>query len=128
VNTVLIIAEIVALVCLSALCVYLIVVLTRLRSLLVNLERDFKQFSDRAIPVLENVEVITGKFKTVAGSIEEEIGAIKQSMYSVRQIAENAVDFERRIQERIEAPVMETVATIAAVFKGVKTFLDRLKG
>lgn len=127
-ETVLTIAQILALVCLGALCIFLITVLTRLRSILVNLEKDFKEFAVRAIPVLENLEIITGKFKNVAATIEDEIGAIKLSMDSVKQIAENVVNFERRIQDRIERPVMETVATIAAVFKGVRAFFDRLKG
>lgn len=127
-ETVLTIAQIVALVSLAALCIFLITVLTRLRSILVNLEKDFKEFAARAIPVLENIEVITGKFRNVAASIEDQIGAIRQAMESVRQIADNVVNFERRIQDRIEIPVMETVATIAAVFKGVRAFFDRLKG
>lgn len=126
-DTVLILAQIVALLCLAALSIYLIVVLVQLRSVLMNLEKDFKEFASQAIPVLENIEAITAKFKNVAASIDEEIGAIKQSMNSMRQIAENVLEFERKVQERIEIPVMETVATVAAVFKGVRTFLDRLR-
>jgi uncharacterized protein YoxC len=127
VDTVLIIAEILALFCLVALCIYIITVLSRLRIVLTNLEKDLKAFADRAIPVLENLQEITTKFKNVAGTIEEEVGAIKESMAAVQQIAENIVNFEKRVQERVEIPVMETVSVISAVFKGVRTFLDRLR-
>ena len=126
-ETTLILAEILALVCLAALCVYVIVVLSRLRNVLISLERDLKVFAERAIPVLENIEDITSKFKNVAASIEQEVGAIKQSMVAVQQIAENVVNFERRVQERIEIPVMEAVSVASAVFKGVRTFLERLR-
>jgi uncharacterized protein YoxC len=127
VETILIIAEIVALVCLVALCVYIIVVLSRLRIVLVNLERDLKAFAERGIPVLENLEDITTKFKNVATTIEQEVGAIKESMAAVQQIAENIVNFEKRVQERVEIPVMEAVSVISAVFKGVRTFFDQLR-
>jgi uncharacterized protein YoxC len=127
VETVLIIAEIVALVCLVALCVYIIVVLSRLRVVLVNLERDLKAFAERAIPVLENLEEITAKFKNVAATIEQEVGAIKESMAAVQQIAENIVNFEKRVQERVEIPVMEAVSVISAVFKGVRTFFEQMR-
>jgi uncharacterized protein YoxC len=127
VETVLIIAEIVALVCLVALCIYIIVVLSRLRVVLVNLERDLKAFAERGIPVLENLEEITTKFKNVAATIEQEVGAIKESMAAVQQIAENIVNFEKRVQERVEIPVMEAVSVISAVFKGVRTFFDQLR-
>jgi uncharacterized protein YoxC len=127
VETILIIAEIVALFCLVALCVYIIVVLSRLRIVLVNLERDLKAFAERGIPVLENLEDITTKFKNVATTIEQEVGAIKESMAAVQQIAENIVNFEKRVQERVEIPVMEAVSVISAVFKGVRTFFDQLR-
>lgn len=126
-ETILVLTEILALICLAALCVYVILVLTRMRRVMTNLERDLKTFADRAIPILENIEEITTKFKNVAAIIEQEVGAIKESMAAVQQIAENVVNFERRVQERIEIPVMEAVSVISAVFKGVRTFLDRLR-
>ena len=106
---------------------YLILVLVRMKKVMTNLERDLNAFAQRAIPVLQNIEEITTKFRNVAAVIEEEVGSIKQSMVAVQQIAENVVNFERRIQERIEIPVMETVSVVSALFKGVRTFMDRLR-
>lgn len=126
-ETTLVVAEIVALLCLAVLCVFVIIVLIRLRSVLTNLERDVKLFADRAIPVLENIEDITSKFKNVAASIEQEVGAIKESMGAVRQIAENILNFERRVQDRIETPVMEAVTVITGIINGIRTFFDRLR-
>jgi uncharacterized protein YoxC len=127
VETILVLAEILALVCLAALCLYLILVLIRMKRVMTNLERDLKAFAERAIPVLQNIEEITTKFKNVAAIIEEEVGSIKESMAAVQQIAENVVNFERRVQERIEIPVMEAVSVFSALFKGVRTFIDRLR-
>ena len=44
---VLVIAQIVALLCLSALCVYMIVVLLRVRDILGNVERDIRDIATR---------------------------------------------------------------------------------
>jgi uncharacterized protein YoxC len=127
VETILVLAEILALVCLAVLCLYLILVLIRMKKVMTNIERDLNAFAQRAIPVLQNIEEITTKFKNVAAIIEDEVGSIKQSMVAIQQIAENVVNFERRVQERIEIPVMEAVSVFSALFKGVRTFVDRLR-
>ncbi|MBI1804447.1 MAG: DUF948 domain-containing protein [Ignavibacteria bacterium] len=126
-NTVLIIFEIIALASLSVLCVYLIAVLVRLRSVLVIIEDDIRELSAKAIPVFENLEIITDKVKNVTESLDEQVDIVKQSIDSVKQMADNIVDFERRVQERIEEPVMDTVSIIAAMVKGVRTFVARLR-
>ena len=126
-ETVLIVMQIVALVCLSALSAYLIVVLVRVREILTSVEKDVKELSSKAIPVFENLEVITEKVKNVTQSIDEQVEAVKHSISSMKAIADNVVDFERRIQERIEEPVLETVSFLAALVKAVRTFIERVR-
>lgn len=124
---VLVIAQIVALLCLSALCVYMIVVLLRVRDILGNVERDIRDIATRALPVLDNMEYITARVKSVTDSIDDQVSAVRDSIASIKQVAENVVDLERRVQERIEGPIIETVAIVSAIFKGVRTFLDRVR-
>jgi uncharacterized protein YoxC len=123
----LVIAQIIALLCLSALCVYMIVVLLRVRDILGNVERDIRDIASRALPVLDNMEYITARIKGVTDSIDDQVSAVRDSIASVKQVAENVVEMERRVQERIEGPILETVAFVSAVFKGVRTFLDRVR-
>jgi len=127
VELVLVIAQIVALLCLSALCVYMIVVLLRVRDILGNVERDIRDIATRALPVLDNMEYITARVKSVTDSIDDQVSAVRDSIASIKQVAENVVDLERRVQERIEGPIIETVAIVSAIFKGVRTFLDRVR-
>jgi len=127
VELVLVIAQIVALLCLSALCVYMIVVLLRVRDILGNVERDIRDIATRALPVLDNMEYITARVKSVTDSIDDQVSAVRDSIASVKQVAENVVDLERRVQERIEGPIIETVAFVSAIFKGVRTFLHRVR-
>jgi uncharacterized protein YoxC len=126
-NVVLTLMGIIALTAVSVLCVYLITLIVRVRSILTIVEQDIRELSARAIPVLENLEVITDKVKSVTESIDEQVDIVKQSLGSIKEVAENILSFERRIQERIEEPMLETVGTVAAVIKGVRTFVARLR-
>jgi len=126
-NTLLPIFEIIALAALSIVCFYLITVLIRFRSILSVVAEDIKELSAKAIPVLENLETITERIKHVTESIDEQVDTVKDSINSIKVIADSIVNFERKIQERIEEPVVETVGTLAAVLKGVRTFVARLR-
>ena len=126
INLVLVIVGIVTLVTVSALCIYLITVLVRVRSILDVIEHDIKEISSRAIPVLENLEIITDKVKIITETIGEQVDSVKHSISSLREITESIVTFERRVQERIEEPVTDTIATFASIFKGIQSFIERL--
>jgi len=110
-----------------ALCVFLIAFVVRLRTILQTIETDVKDLSNRAVPILDNLEVITDKVRNVSENIDDQVELVRESINSVREIANNVVDFERRVQSRIEEPVLETIGTIAAVLKGVRTFFVRLR-
>jgi uncharacterized protein YoxC len=110
-----------------ALCAFLVAFLVRLRGILQALEKDVRDVTTRAMPILDNVEVITDKVRNIADNIDDQVELVRDSINSIREIANNVVDLERRIQERIEEPVLETVGTIAAVLKGVRAFFVRLR-
>ena len=126
-ESVLVIAQILALLCLSALCVYLIVVLIRLRDVLSGFEKDMKELTARAIPVLDNMEYITGRVRGITDSIDDQLTSVRESLASVRSIAENVMAFERRVQESVEGPILEGVAVIAGVFKGLRAMVERFR-
>lgn len=126
-DTILPIFEIIALAALSVVCIYLVAFLIRLRSIMSVIAEDVKEVSSKAVPVLENLEVITERVKHVAESVDEQVDAVKDSINSMKAIADSIVSFERKVQERIEEPVIETVGTLAAVIKGVRMFVARLR-
>jgi uncharacterized protein YoxC len=126
-ETTLVISQIVALLCLSALCIYLIVVLLRVRETLTSIEKDFKELTTRALPILENMEFITARVKGIAENIDDQVASVRESIASIKQVTMNVVDLERKVQERIEGPILEGVALVAALFKGVRTFVERVR-
>jgi uncharacterized protein YoxC len=126
-ETTLLVVQIFALLCVSALCIYLIVILLRVRDVLTNLEKDFKELTTRAVPILENMEFITSRVKGIAESIDDQLGGVRDSIAAIKQAVTNVAELERKVQDRIEAPVLEGVALIAALLKGFRTFFDRLR-
>lgn len=124
----LVVMQVVALAALSALCVYLIVVLARVRDFLSSVERDIRELSAKAIPVFDDLGVITRSVKNVVATLDGQIETIRKSIDSIREVFESVVNLERRIQTRLEEPVLGTVAFVSAVFKGVRTFFERVRG
>ena len=124
---VLVIVQIILFLCLSVLCIYLIVVLTRVRDVLNGMEKDLKEVTSRAVPILENMEYITTRVKSITENIDDQVMIVRESISSVKQIADNIVAMERKVQDRIEGPILDSVAFVASVFNGVRTFFDRLR-
>jgi len=127
VDIVLLLAQILALVCVAALCVYTIVFLSRVRKSLENLERDTRELTGRAAPVLENMEAVTARAKSIAETIDDQVVTVQESFASIRQVADDIVALERRVQDQVEGPILEAVGFLAALIKGVRTFLVRVR-
>lgn len=119
--------QMVALAAVSAVCVYLIIVLIRVKEVLNSFEKDMKDVASRAVPVLENMEHITSRVRNISESIDDQVYTVQQSIGSMKEMADNIVALERRIQERVEGPLLETIGFAAAVVKGFRTFFDRVR-
>ncbi len=119
-DTVLQLAQVVALVCVSALCVYLIVVLTQLK-------RDLSEFSQRSKPVLENLAHITERLKSAAEKIDTQADIMRGSLNSLKSVADNVLLFEQRIQEKIEEPILQVSSMIGAIVASIATFFERFR-
>jgi len=127
VESFLVVAQILALLCVSGVCIYLIVVLLRVKELLSGFEKDMKEMTSRALPILENMEYITSRVKSITESIDDQVLIVRESVGSMKEIADNIVALERKVQERVEGPILDTIGFIAALFKGVRTFFERVR-
>jgi uncharacterized protein YoxC len=121
------IAEVLALFAATALCVYLIVVLSRVKEVLAQVEKNVNDITARTLPILDNTEFVTSRLKSIAESIDDQVLTVRDSISSVRQIADNVVELERRIQQRIEGPLLDGLSFIAALVKGIHTFFERIR-
>src|SRR5215470_15594394 len=123
---ILVLLEMVALAAASALCVYLIVVLRRVHVILGTVEQDLAQVKSRALPVLDNLQIITEKVRSITESIGDQVETMRESLGALRRIVENVLSFEERIQAEIEEPVLETVSKVADIIKGLNSFIERI--
>lgn len=123
----LLVAQLLASVAAAVACVFLVLALIRLKSVLTNIEEDIKMVTERAMPVLENIDYISERIKNISDNIDDQVMVVRESVGSLREVVDNVVDLERKIQSRIEGPLLDTVSTAAAVVKGVKTFVQRMR-
>ncbi len=126
-NDLLTIVEIIALLSLIVLSFYLITVLVRVKKTLAEVEKDVKDLSTRIVPILENTEYVTTRLKSIAESIDDQVLTVRDSIASIRQVADNIVELERRVQDRIEGPLLEGISFASAVVRGIRTFLERIR-
>lgn len=126
-DTVLAITQIIALVCFSILSIILIAVLLRVKTLVVEAQENLREIRTRSVPLLENLEAITSKVRSISENVDEQVEGVREAITSIRGVAEDIVLLERRVQERVEGPVLDTVAYLVAIIKGLRTFIERVR-
>jgi hypothetical protein len=120
VETVLQFVQLIALISLTALSIYLIVILSGLR-------RDVTEFVQRAKPVLENLAFITERLKSTAQKIDDHVDIVKSSLTSLKNVADNVLVLEERVQQRLEEPILQVASIIGAIVSSVGVFFDRFR-
>jgi len=120
VETVLQFVQLIALICLTALSIYLIVILSGLR-------RDVSEFVQRAKPVLENLAFITEKLKSTAQKIDDHVDIVKTSLNSLKSVADNVLVLEERVQQRLEEPILQVASIIGAIVSSLGVFFERFR-
>jgi uncharacterized protein YoxC len=121
------IAIIVGFLAFAALCVYAIIILTHLRKSIIKIQEDVQEVSRSAVPLVENLKIITDKLRNISENVDDQITVLRSSVDSIREMTENIVSFERDLQRQVEGPVMEAVSFVAAVVKAVKVFIAKMK-
>ena len=119
-ETVLQFVQVIALISLTALCIYLIVILSGLR-------RDLSDFVQRARPVLENLAFITEKMRSTAQKIDDHVDIVKSSLNSLKSVADNVLVLEERVQQRLEEPILQVASILGAIVSSVGIFFDRFR-
>jgi len=128
VETLLSVAQLIALVCASALCVYLIVVLVQVREVLALLQRNLADFNEHAKPVLENLHFITEKFRSISAQIDDQVGIVNGSLESIKLAVDNVVAFEERLQQWLEEPIFRLVTSASGFINGIVAWIDAIRG
>jgi hypothetical protein len=120
VETVLQFVQLIALISLTALSIYLIVILSGLR-------RDVSEFVQRTKPVLENLAFITEKLRSTAQKIDDHVDIVKGTLNSLKSVADNVLVLEERVQQRLEEPILQVASIIGTIVSSVGVFFDRFR-
>jgi uncharacterized protein YoxC len=114
VETLIDVGKVLALFGASALCVYLIYVLSRLNGMLELFQRDFSEITKNLKPILENLNVVADRLKSISSKIDDQVVLFRSSLESFKALADNVVSFETRVQERLEEPIIRVTSLIGA--------------
>ena len=117
-ETVLQLVQVVALVSLTALCVYLMVALSGFR-------RDLAEFVRHSKPVLENLAFITERLKSTAQKIDDHVDIVKGSLNSLKNVADNVLLLEERVQQQLEEPILQVASVLGAIVSSVGSLIER---
>lgn len=111
----------------AALCVYLIFTISKLRVSFTKLQEDVSELNRNAIPLIENLKIVSDKVKNISENVDDQITMLHSSVESIRDMTDNIVTFEKKLQDDIEGPVMEAVSFVSALVKAVRAFAAKMK-
>jgi len=117
----------VVLILISALVIFLIVYLWKITRSIQELQKDISKISDKLEPLLASLSEVTTKFSDLSDQVKKQLDASKGIVFSVKERVEKILEFEGKIRNGIEGPVMGVINQFKAISNGVNTFLSYLK-
>ena len=115
---------IVLIVAASALCIYLIFTLNKLRKSFEVIQNDIHTISEKTVPVLENLDEITKKAAQITSDTEEQISELKTFIQSIKEKVNRVVDLPGKINP--ENRISELLKNLNAIAKGFSVFWSKL--
>lgn len=119
--------QIVFFLCLSILAIYLIAAINKLLKSVKSIESDINSLTQKTLPVLENASNTIRRIDEITEGIKNGIGGLLNSIHSLRKIADDIVELETKIKNKIEEPILDSVSFFTGIVKGIKAFIYKLK-
>ncbi len=92
-----------------------------------NLQKDFDDFKVKIEPGIEDGIVLIKKVNRIADRVEDNIHKIEDVTDKFKNFSDEVISFGTKLKDRVEPPVLDTVTTITALYKGIKVFFEKLK-
>jgi hypothetical protein len=134
VDTLLTIAEIIFLLSLAALVVRVTLAIRptlddmhRVADASERLEASVAETARLAKPVFENLADVTGNIRRATGSLEAQMASLRGAFEAISGMAINVVEFERQVQDRIQGPILDSAGFLAALLRGLTTFIRAVR-
>jgi len=110
-----------------ALCMVVIMVaaaaaLWRVRRAATKAEELLEAVKLQIAPVIHDVTLISADMRKIAQRVESASEKIEDSAHALLDAAQDVKDFETRLRERIEEPIVEITSFISGMLRGAQVF------
>lgn len=122
-----VIIQIILFITFIVLVVALIKVLKKLILKVDDLQMDVNKYRDKVEPLIDDTHEVIKRINNISDKIENGVDSVNEAIRNVKDVVNNVVEFEQRIQRKIEPPVFDTINTYIAIIKGIKTFIEKIK-
>lgn len=106
----------------SALCIALIVYLSRITKSVKAIQNDIRDLSFQVKPLIASTTNLSEKLNQITDKAMEPIDTAKEIVAELKDRVDQILDFEEKIREGFQKPASELLNTLSAVSNGVKTF------
>lgn len=89
--------------------------------------KDFSDIKPKVYETVDKINLLSDNVNSVVTKVNDNVEILGTVVDKVKDTADSIMEFEKKIQNSIEPPVMETINTVSAVSAGIKTFFDSLK-
>ncbi len=118
---------IVALFSASALCVALIIYLSRITKTITDIQSDIAGLTERTRPILEKTADLGDKLNDIADITKEQVVQVKTMVTDVKGYVDDMLTLGDKVKKTVEDPVAGLIKNLTAVSSGVSMFLNTYK-
>ncbi len=93
-----------------------------------HLEQTSRTLNHNLPGILTNVDEITTNLTRTTQTIRSQVESLSVAVEKIQNMVDDVVGLEKELRNEIEPPIVETLNTITAIVRGLRTFLDVLKG
>lgn len=86
-----------------------------------------KSIKSKIEPAVEKIQSLTENVNSVVDKVKNNVDVLEKVVERIKDTTDSIINFEQKIQRKIEPPVTNTVNIISAISVGIKTFFERLK-
>jgi uncharacterized protein YoxC len=111
--------------------IILVVILTGyIKKLMIKVEvlsDDFNKYKVHLNPLIENISKLVGKLHNISDKVDTNLETVKRTVQRIKDTTESIIEFEQKIQTKLETPVFDTIDSYNAIVKGVRAFFEKIK-
>jgi uncharacterized protein YoxC len=103
--------------------VFLIPTVIQLRRSAKEIEKVTGHLNQQLPEILENVNNITSNLNSILSSGRQQAARLGEATNNIKLMVDDIVGFEKKVKTQIEHPLLETLITLTAITKAIRTFL-----